>query len=161
MAPTGLALPDEARQWWGWHDGAEAPHNLAIELELVRSWEFLRLAKCVDKYQRLCSGFPDPPPPDGLLPWPRNWFPVCNRHNGMVLFIDCSLSTRPEAPAGVRWWHGDEELPELTAASLTQVAAAWLLGFELDIWHYDRAAGQWVYEYNRIPADLGVLAGFL
>jgi cell wall assembly regulator SMI1 len=104
VASLGLALPVEARLWWGWHNGVGATAELFRDEAIGPVASFLSLEKAVDWYRQELAmaatvatthGRDVPGHPELADPaywWEPTWLPILMPVSGMVA-CDCSDPT--------------------------------------------------------------------
>jgi hypothetical protein len=140
VEPLGLALPQEAKHWWAWHDGSSSTFNIYA---LTPLFSFLPLAKAVAEAEQLRRRWPDPALDEYLLPWPATWLPVGLSDVGTVTTIECSTVDAALAPVVVRSWHTDLALPEATAPSMAEMVADWIQALESGVYRFDETGPRW------------------
>lgn len=137
--PLGVTLPDEARLWWGWHDGVAVEHygndpQREIAVKAAGS-----------------GGYP----PDWGDPdywWHPQWFPITESISGSTVACDCSV--RPGEPTPIRAvsWGTKEDSDVPVARSFGEMVEWWLEAFDTGAWRYDRTQQTWVYSWELLAA---------
>ena len=147
-----LALPVEARVWWGWHDGTNSmTGSYAVGRELL----FLPLARALDLYrQQLTIAENVAEGEESLTPddvWPRAWLPLSTEGNGAMMVCDCSVAEG--APTPIRHFNHEfaGESRRVVAESLGQVVSWWLAALDSRAWTWDRNRGVWEEHHDRLP----------
>jgi len=102
-APLGLRLPDEARVWWGWSNGAPRhPSGLP----------YLPLEEAVDLYRsvrRMADDVAGGAPAGAAHAsadfwWERAWFPITRSGHGSTVACDCGVARGEPTPIRVIDW---------------------------------------------------------
>jgi cell wall assembly regulator SMI1 len=145
MAPLGLRLPAEAREWWRWHDGVPATAiNYTYERHLGPRLQYLPLAEAVERYRRRRAEVAeDPSVDDPTYWWHPLWFPVVRSDSGEDLAVDCGVGEGEPSPVRlVDWWREDFMNP--LACSLGAAIAEWVDAFDTDRWRWvAEGEGRW------------------
>ncbi len=144
LAPLGIDLPDEARTWWGWHNGVR--RDVPAPDRDLGGREPLSVDYAAELYeqdagaQRQLFGF------DGLL-------------SGFLdkprILFGCAGPRDQPVPIYVQ---GDIETPTIMLPSIRALLLAWIEFFELGVWRLN-AEGRWAATHQeKIPAhlDLGI-----
>ncbi len=153
-APTnrGLPLPEEARVWWSWHDGAPGTYTEPPDFSLGGFWVLLSLSEAHKEYHehRSVAEHVSKPPGYGDVEdwWPWSWMPITRASNGDAITVDLAV---PEgAPSTTRLYRlGDVELVAAAQPSLAALVEVWLLALRTGAWRYEPGWG-----WHREPLDL-------
>lgn len=143
LEPLGLGLPEEARRWWGWHDGATAaPQDpwAVIALGPVGRFEPLHIAVEHARMRRQIAF--DVEPGRVELVWPPSLLPLLEGGN---VALDCSGP--PHAPTPV--WRTDPrafDRPEVGARSLGELVDWWLETLRTGGWRWSTVRGHWLVD---------------
>jgi hypothetical protein len=129
-APTnrGLPLPEEARVWWSWHDGAPGTYTEPPDFSLGGFWVLLSLSEAHKEYHehRSVAEHVSKPPGYGDVEdwWPWSWMPITRASNGDAITVDLAV---PEgAPSTTRLYRlGDVELVAAAQPSLAALVEVW------------------------------------
>jgi len=144
LGPLGIDLPEEARVWWKWHDGADPDGDRWIS---PRAFAYVSLGEATlireeVRQQAQRAGTPDAPPPmdEPDYWWAPSWFPLGS--SGGTVACDYSVARHEPSPIRVvDWW--DEEFHRPKAASLGQMVSWWIDAFDRGAWYFDRERGVW------------------
>ncbi len=158
-AGAHLRLPDEARLWWGWHDGVPAEFYGILRQLGGPSFQFLPLQEALDLYEvqratarRAVSrgdksewGNPD-------FWWDPSWLPITESPTSNVT-IACDCSVRAGDPTPIRGYFWDAAVESRTpaTASFGELVEWWLQAFSTGAWFYDQELGRWEYFNERLP----------
>jgi cell wall assembly regulator SMI1 len=153
VEPLGLRLPDEARVWWEWRDGASpggrdrvfGPGKNCLSVEAAVA-QYRQSRSVAEK-----SIEPDLPPlddPDFL--WNPAWLPIVGP--GLLIVLDCSAS-EPSGPVPVRfidWQAQPEEFAQVQARSFGEMVGWWLRALETGAWRWRRSEQEWDVDHQRL-----------
>lgn len=118
LAPTGLTVPTELREWWRWHHGCgESEYGHRIE---PGAWGPLNIPQAVEDagvWERYGAS---------ELGWRRSWLPFAEAPGGhQRLVARLEDSTADEVCVG--WWHLDGPAPaDPVERSLADVVQSWI-----------------------------------
>ena len=148
IAPLGLQLPREAREWWRWHDGVPAASiQFTWQRHIGPRIQYLPLAEAVEHYKsRRAKAVDDPVNDDPTYWWDPTWFPVVNTDSGEHVAVECEVVEVASSPVRlVDWWR--EDFMEPVAPSLGAVVAEWLDAFDSGRWRWIAdGEGRWERE---------------
>lgn len=156
VRPLGLALPTEARVWWGWHDGC--PGEGRRKLLGPARQEFLSLTGAVETYRRYREVVQELVVPDipGLADpdarWNRSWLPIEGPQHPTV--IDCSVVEDQPTPVRIIALEDVLGSPRPVAASLGEMVALWVRALDGGAWCWDVEQRMWRVEPERMDEDL-------
>ena len=152
-APLGVLLPPEARLWWGWHDGVDAPGPYRLWATGAGQY-LLSLQESVAEalFQRsLQDALTDP---NSTAPtvdlWRLTRVPAIDSMSGSLIAID----TADRGPLSPVYWKdrdGNSSRPPVVP-SLGTMISWWIDALE-DGLGYDRTTGQWRSEFDGVPDD--------
>lgn len=160
IAPIGLNVPEEARVWWRWHDGADlvgtsgewsfSPGGSVVFAPLARQVEHYREMRSRSRSEAVAA--PEAGRDEDFW-WGPSWFALTEGRPEVV--CDCAAPgpTSPIYAYDVGMW---EELHTPRADSFGQVVTWWIRAYDDGIWRYDR--GQWTLDFERreaLPAHEG------
>lgn len=134
MTPLGLSLPEEARRWWGWHNGVtnKAPYGWDIGRQIL----FFSLQEALQEL--------DDPFHGGGEPAPQTWIPWVRAAGGW-LAIDCAQ------PDNTPVHRLDREGGIFHAAdSIGEAVELWLEMYKTGGWSMN-AGGWWDLDLDRAP----------
>lgn len=139
MAPTGLALPDELRAWWAWHDGANEPSTLDESREIgPGGWLHLPLSEAIElwayhagQYRMALEKAAD----IAALAWRPGLFPFTHRSSGYnhVLAVETDVDVHGPAPVTLVTEMGVEH--HGGAGSFAAMLDLWIELLESDRYH--------------------------
>ena len=135
VAPTGLDLPDEARAWWGWHDG--------VSVSTPRGWEIgpdigiYSLRQAVAELQQPLGG--------GGEEAPVTWLPLAQAPGGPIC-VDCS---EPQSATVHRIDVEHGFFPG--AGSMAEMVQVWLDMYDSGAWRWSRDDGRWGQDVSLRP----------
>jgi cell wall assembly regulator SMI1 len=142
---AGLSLPDEARTWWGWHDGADDMDSPAGQLGPLRF--FMPLDQAIDERRdhlelaveaagRMPAGDPGAEPDY----WFRSsWLPIIPGAKPVV--VECDVPPGVASPVYVAV--PGEEPHQPRALSLGAAVALWVAALDQGAWRWDRVRRAW------------------
>lgn len=125
-APIGLALPPEARTWFGWHDGAS---DGGMYIGPV-SYEFASLEVLVAGYRGLRDIDAKTGIPESF--WPRTTFPLVSGQ--LPIICDCRAHARTQSPIYVHDPATPIVLDDPVAWSFGQVVTWWIEAIDDGDW---------------------------
>ena len=137
VGPLGLTLPEEARIWWGWHDGVtEATAN---GWQIGPSLGFYSLAEAVDEYRWIDDNMEE-------RDFPRSWLPLTADEGG-PLAVDCAADPVVAPVKSI-----DFEVDIFPGGdSLGDVVELWIEAMSTGAWSWN-PAGYWDRDLDRAPA---------
>lgn len=141
-APLEIILPAEARQWWRWHDGADAPTVDGIAAQIGPGGHvFLPLSKAVRRCEEI-RGVLRYAWTDGFGPeWQHGWLPISYTSNPVV--IDCGRNFEDPVPAR-EFGFDDQGLSDRDGvASMGELVKIWIRTIDSGGWSYNKDAGYW------------------
>jgi cell wall assembly regulator SMI1 len=161
ISSLGLRLPNEAKVWWGWHDGTGAARNRPHDREIGRSLRFLSLAEAVAQArtsiklaeQTAASFSGEPNTGDPGYWWWRSWLPISPQSGGPIV-LDCGMRGEQTSPIRRIDWGADEQFWEPKARSFGELVSWWIDAFDRGAWRYDHGAKQWEYNHQLLPEPL-------
>jgi cell wall assembly regulator SMI1 len=146
LATIGLALPDEARVLWHWHDGI--PEDSRANPLGGFKGRFLSLGEAVEVYQgfretvlKIVEGDPD-------IRYRPSWLPLLGPQHPLV--IDCAVAR--DQPTPLRMVDlADPEEPPVDARSLGEVVQLWSHALDCGLWIWDPTAQDWRVDLSSLP----------
>jgi cell wall assembly regulator SMI1 len=147
----GLTLPDEARQWWRWHNGVVAGTDWRAR-QLTRGYSILSLSEALDECQQMRREFGN----DDFIAWQHWWLPFGRAASGALICFDCSEPARAESPILVRDWHMDQESPRPVTNSLAATLDVWIDLYETGAIWFDPTSRRWTLEFELVPMNVRV-----
>ena len=165
-APLGLRLPEEARQWWGWHDGIPvAELERPIDGQVAPQRHHYALSEAVEQYRigRAEAAYlaKMQPPASDRVPelrnpdywWAPSWFPLTLSFGWVVL--DCDVGKGEPSPLRLldfAWLNEEVHVPR--AASLGQLVEWWIEAMDTGAHVYDARRGRWDVDPDRLVPGL-------
>lgn len=133
VAPLGIVLPDEAKEWWGYADGV--PTDAPGDPRLTPNWSWQPLAETVQLCREMREiGNEDAIPGQPPL-FPDTWLPIV--HGDGMLLMDTAQPVL--APVYRIDWHTDDPREyEPTLPSLGALVATWTRALDNRAMWYDR-----------------------
>lgn len=147
--PIGITLPEEARTWWGWHDGALPPGPDHGNTDLGPGVPFSPLADAVRNtisVREIMTGV------DGELDthWQHSWLTM--NWGGDTTVIDCGVAFDEPVPA--RHYRFEEpETGAIGVSSIGTLVTLYIDAFDRGAWAYDRGRGVWVGDESKSDPD--------
>ncbi|HWI74280.1 MAG TPA: SMI1/KNR4 family protein [Baekduia sp.] len=135
VEPLGLTLPEEARRWWGWHDGVTV--TTPFGWDIGADVGFYSLAQAIEQYHEERSAANEGQ-------WPDAWLPLTYFRNG-PLVIACSaedVAVVHRVNWGVGVFPGGD--------SMGEVVALWIEMIETGAWSWNHE-GYWDLDRSRAP----------
>jgi len=137
LVPLGIDLPEEARRWWRWHDGAPpeapaiSPRRAHVPLRDAAEFNAALRDEMPELYglDRLLSPVSDMP----------------------MVYFHCAVPRDAPVPIYVQGdWVAD---PELVLPSIGELVEVWIGLLDRGVWRTD-AAGLWEWDHERLPPDV-------
>lgn len=150
-AEVGLSLPEEARHWWRWHDGAAGRWPVA---GVGPGIDFLPLQQAVERLKNIRRLLDQLTDGEGDPDWQDGWLPLNSEKNPIVL--DCGGPR--DAPVPVRSFQF--EIPgggPPGVTSMGDLVRVWVGALESGAWKWDSAAGTWLYDWTLLPEEIAVM----
>jgi cell wall assembly regulator SMI1 len=151
----GLSLPDEARLWWGWHDGVPPD---AGEARWMGGYEYLQLEEAVrlhrywsDLAREMADLAMTPELADVASWWDPSWFPITQTVSGAALVCDCSVERPEPSPIRLIDWEFPETFAKPIVPSFGKLVAGWIEQLDVGAWSFNRERGRWDYREDRLP----------
>lgn len=141
-APLGISLPAEARQWWRWHDGANASTADGVAGQFgPGDFLFLPLSRAVERCSEI-RGVLSYAWADGFGPeWQHGWLPITYHGNPRV--IDCSGNFEDPVPAR-QFPFDDQGFGQRdVVASMGELVKIWIRTIDSGGWYYNQERGVW------------------
>jgi cell wall assembly regulator SMI1 len=157
-ASLPFTLPQEARTWWGWHDGAEQPglegHDVGVGLP------YMSLQRAIDEYSRardqlLQEGaaarreypdlFDEP-----AASWPAPWFPVSSQ-DGDVVVCDCGVASGEPSPIHLVDCREPVAYPPARAQSFGEMVVMWIEAIDSGFFYFDAEHRRWFLGDDPLP----------
>jgi cell wall assembly regulator SMI1 len=154
----GLRLPDEARRWWRWHDGATARPGFEPEV-LGPIGSFIPLAHAVGSTESTREIMRQAWEADDLEEgelgpdWKPSWLKLINCERPIV--IDCSVA--PEDPVPVRSFFQEPTVGEEGLRSLGELVRIWIDAYDSGAWAYDRTERRWSSDRSKLDSAIAQL----
>lgn len=154
VAPLAISLPDEAREWWGWHNGVPAAAG-RIRRRMTADHEFLSLedavAECLELRDIARRGGDQVQ--EGIFR--STWLPLAVTMSSPVVVCETAGDAHGPAPVYLLDWGGHETSHRVPAAdSITEMVGYWLKGYEAGLYTYLPDAGYWYFDFDRERALL-------
>lgn len=153
---TGLQLPDQAAQWFAWHNGV-VQHDPAVAPHAFNGWDLLDLDRAITQYHWLTrtAGELDSPAPeaeveDEIEAWDVHWFPLTIDRGGTPLMVVCGGDR--DGQIDILYWD-EPDLIGHSYPSLAWVVDAWVGLLDEGLWDYDRTTGRWHTNADRLRGD--------
>lgn len=147
-AELEITLPDEARVWWGWHNGAgDTDGAWRKETTLGPGIAFDPLEVAVISCQTWREVHAEIDPSN----WPSTWLPMSSLDDTAII-IDCASA---HEPVTVQWYiaeGGTDGGPDLL--SMGDLVETWIGAIDCGGWWYDRGSKRWESDWERLPPSL-------
>ena len=141
-APLEITLPAEARQWWGWHDGANASTVDGVAGQFgPGDFLFLPLFRAVERCNEI-RGVLSYAWTDGFGPeWQHGWLPITYHSNPRV--IDCGGGFEDPVPAR-QFPFDDQGFGDRgVVGSMGELVKIWIRTTDSGGWYYNQGRGVW------------------
>jgi len=140
LVPLGIDLPEEARRWWRWHDGALRVAPAPTEISPGRVHLPLRYA--AGEYAAARDEMPELYGMEGLLSPVSDLPAVC---------FHCVVPRDAPVPIYILGdWVAD---PELVLPSIGELVEVWIGLIDRGVWT-TAADGRWEWDHERLPPDV-------
>jgi cell wall assembly regulator SMI1 len=145
----GVELPEELRELWSWHDGADPGSRRDIG---AGGYEFLTTDEVVAAYEANLQAHPRSPESD-IIPemyWHRSWVPFMTQ-GPQRLYVDAArAATSGLSPVRLVTWEWDgfdvDRAPSLRAA-----VSMWTWLLRSDYYRWDASGFSYPVDYAEIP----------
>jgi hypothetical protein len=160
VASLSLRLPQEARIWWGWHNGSPG-YGLA-KIAVPVGDKLLSLTEAVEVHKEcrdLAVRLVEPDMPELANPddrWSASWLPITGPQTPTV--IDCSHPELPITPVRSINFQYVEASKDVGAASLGQMVTWWIGAIDTGAWQWDRSQHKWRVEPHLLDPDFKMSA---
>lgn len=137
VAPLGISLPEEARTWWGWHDGVE---ETALQHTIGPHWAFGSLSQAVEDTLMMREVAADPDLAGENI-WRDSY--LCVALGEAYIVGDTSVGRDQPMPIRLvdtndQRYPEDPDLPSLGA-----LIRAWTESIRTARWTFDPGSGYW------------------
>ena len=154
-APLGVRLPDEARTWWGWHDGAETTRNTHLR-SIGSGFAFLSLAEALEETRSQRSIAIDDDVYSAEEWWSPSWLAMTQQNGSIV--CDCAVARGQPSPIRRVWWGSTApENAAIKARSLGELLSWWIEAYDVGAWSYLPDSVGWDYQPERLRFELRTL----
>jgi hypothetical protein len=137
-APLGVRLTDEARTWWGWHNGGLGEPPGQNSINAIRYYTSLQSAVQATIAERQATL--------GVVPWPPGWIKISGGPSDIVLL---DVGGDPHGPTPVHTldvWVNAETADVSVLASLGDLVENWIASLQSGLCRYIAAEGRWHVE---------------
>jgi hypothetical protein len=156
-APLGITMPEEARVWWRWHDGAELNPNRNFKGDFGPNHYYMPLGQCVQMCARGRDGLAfDRENPDTWY-WVSGWFPFTTV--GTLTLIDTGVSRDDPVPVRAYFPQDGEPYP-IGLPSIGMLIEAYIDAMDRGVWIWLDDQQRLGYDFDKVtPEDeqLGLL----
>lgn len=152
----GVRLPDEVREWYRWHDGAEKvpssrPPYSGSGIGGYRPLPLLEAIAASEAARQSAERVAIAEVPADMI-WARSWLPIMEADNRTVV-VDCAVACGEPTP--VRQIDPfDVPPPPVRSPSLTGAVDAWVWLLDNALLRYDADLGRWDLGGNAVPEDV-------
>lgn len=147
----GLALPDELRQWWGWHDGTNVKaQELAVESSIGPSFDLMSSVEAVEVSRRLRSEAEEEAPGDPDSLWASSWIAIGSQ--GRVA-CECNIAVDAPVPVLDVDYHKAVYPGAVVCHSVGKMVGWWIEALESGAWRYDTERQRWQRRYELIAPE--------
>jgi cell wall assembly regulator SMI1 len=156
-AEHDLALPEELRRWWQWHDGVVTGKVSGDDGAVgAGPWMLLSFEEAIEDRAFMMT-FSDRPfdPDDWQGEWAAWFLPVVSVGNAW-LFADLRAGDGERAPIHV-WGHVPDDIFTAKAPSWTSVVATWTGCLESGLFTWNAGTEEWDMGWNVPPAMFALL----
>jgi hypothetical protein len=152
VEPLPVGLSAEARVWWSWDGGGDWASD-STEHPIAPGMYWMSLDRAVAAYRENRALAEERGGTEGRDTWWRPaWIPLLSPDTGTTIACDCSVPTATPSPLFVVWWKlPDYDGPQDGTSSIRQMVEWWIEAIENNVWDYDRSAGAWRRDYQRVP----------
>jgi hypothetical protein len=140
----GVIIPAGLKSWWGWHNGTDPGAVQSDSRSTGTAYDFLSIEESLERRRHLLAKFGTSDEPD--LPdwyWRPSWLPFAGA-GPFALFVDTSerLTYTPVRALDPMW----DEIHDVRAMTLTEVAEAWLHILDRGWAEWDRILQGWSWK---------------
>jgi cell wall assembly regulator SMI1 len=157
-APAGIRLPEEARRWWRWHDGA-LPDALSRggAAHIGPNIEFLSLTQAVAERAETLELFRQLREAGDTRYWSESWLPIAPTRDPLV--VDCGVGMNDPVPVRA-FLLEDSDGGRGATESIGALVRLWIDAFDRGAWVYREAEGNWLYDWEKLrltPSTAGLV----
>ncbi|MDQ2630054.1 MAG: SMI1/KNR4 family protein [Actinomycetota bacterium] len=150
-AYLGAPLPDELREWWGWHNGIdESSGERPIQSSIGPIFFALSTVGAVETSRELRIGAEEDAPEDPDSLWASSWIAI--RSQGRVA-CECNIPTDAPVPVLHVDYHKAAYPGAVICHSLGRMVQWWIEALESGAWRYDREDGRWERVFELVPPE--------
>jgi len=146
-----LPLPNELRQWWGWHDGTDIERSeLAVEGSIGPSFRFLRTERAIQfsREGRELAEKAAPEEPDSL--WLSSWLAI---GSGGRVACECAVDIDAPVPILDVDYHHTDVPGTVAARSFGEMVSWWIEALESGAWRYNIERNRWERREELVPPE--------
>ena len=150
-AYLGLPLPDELKQWWGWHDGTDIKEDeLAVQGSVGRIFNVVSSTEAVEFSRELRRGAEEDAPEDPDSLWASSWVAIGSQGR-----VACECNIRRDGPVPVLDvnYHKAAYPGAVVCHSLGKMVRWWIEALESGAWRYERERNRWERTCDLIPPE--------
>jgi len=144
----GFLLPQEVRDWYGWHNGMEEVfEGVEGSVRLPNLKLLTSMRDAVEDRQGFLHL-----PPEVQQTYRPTWLPITQR-DVVTLVVDCAgAAADRQAPAPVSVIDYADEW-EQRMPSITAMVQLWTTLIDEGYWRYDHNLGCWADTYSQLPPE--------
>jgi SMI1 / KNR4 family (SUKH-1) len=146
-----ISLPQEVRQWWGWHDGTDVePGELAIQSSLGPLFLFRSAREALSITRECREDAEKVVPDDPDRSWGATWLALGNY--GQVA-CDCAVDLGAPTPILDVDYHKAAYPGAPAARSFGEMVRWWIEALESGAWVYDPKRNRWERHEELVPTE--------
>jgi hypothetical protein len=152
FAEYGLAVPDEVRTWWSWHDSAEASMPQSTVL-LGTGWVFFSLERARRELKEQRERAATISPSDPSLLWDAAWLPLSTDAHGGVLLVDGTTNLAGPTPVYYTEPESGGRTRSVPAPSFGTLVGWWIDALDRGA-GWDSTENRWRYDDYAIDPEV-------
>jgi len=147
----GLALPNEVRQWWEWHDGTDiASDERAQNASIGPSFQFLTTQRAIE-WNRFMRELAKEVFIEGQYEsWKPTWLAI---GNSGVIACDCAVDIDAPVPILDVDYHHTDVPGTVAARSFGEMVRWWIEALESGAWRYKPEEHWWERREELVPPE--------
>ena len=145
-----LPLPNELKQWWGWHDGTNPDVYGSAAILIGPFFTFMNSQRSITATQERREMAKEIDSDEPETYWGSTWLAL-----GTSGVVSCQCAVESNAPVPVLDvdYHKAAYPGAVVCHSLGEMVRWWIEALESGAWRYDKAQNYWERTYELIPPE--------